>query len=62
MNVTFHHPGNLSVFPDHTLSGGRVMVYIDEGKETLVGLFWVTPETAAQWIEALTPLAAQAKP
>lgn len=59
MNVTFNHPGELRLSPEHSIADGRVMVNLDSGGEWNVGVFWLAPQQAAQWIEALTPLAAQ---
>lgn len=62
MNVTFTRPGSLDVHLEHEQADGRVMVYIGDISDERAGLFWITPEVAAQWIEALAPLAAKAKP
>ena len=59
MNVTFSRPGDLNLSPQHVTEGGRMMVHIAEDGEKFAGLLWLAPEQAAQWIEALTPLAAQ---
>lgn len=60
MNVTISRPGEMTVVPEHAI-GDRVMVNVDvQGNDRAV-LIWISPEVAAQWIEALTPLAAQVK-
>ena len=61
MKVAVGHPGAMEVNPQHVL-GDRVMVHIAEGGEYNAVLLWVNPENAVQWIEALTPIAAQVKP
>jgi hypothetical protein len=62
MNVTINHPGDMTVSPKHVTDDGRELVYanVEDSYRGLV--LWMSPETAAQWIEALTPLAAKATP
>jgi len=61
MRVTISHPSRMVVVPKHVI-GDRVMVNVDEGDlDDAAVTLWVKPEVAAQWIEALTPLAAQVK-
>jgi hypothetical protein len=57
MNVTLNSPGFMRVRPEHVSGDGQTMVYIEENGDSHGALLWVTPEAAAQWIEALTPLA-----
>lgn len=61
MNVTVSHPGALTVNPEHVTSKGRVMVRVEEGGDPNAVLVWLSPADAAQWVEALTPLAAKAQ-
>lgn len=58
MNVTVNYPGEMTVDESHVI-GDRVMVYVDEDYQRKAVLLWVTPEQAAQWIEALTPIASK---
>lgn len=61
MSVTFPYPGDMRFVPEHTQSGGRGMVYIDDQRgDSMDLLLWVTPEVAAQWIKTLQPLADRA--
>lgn len=57
MRATMGHPGTMKVCPEHVAADGRTMVYIEEADEFHALLLWVTPANAAQWIEALTPIA-----
>lgn len=57
VSVTVNHPRNLTVSPEHVAKGGRTMVHVDDEDNYRCVLLWVTREVAAQWIEALTPLA-----
>ena len=57
VSVTVSRPGRMSVEPDHVIHN-RTMVRLsedDNGPSPIT--FWVSPDVAAQWIEALTPLA-----
>lgn len=56
MNVTVNRPGAMKVQPNHT-QGGKTLVYLGDEEDDRAAALWVSPETAAQWIEALTPLA-----
>lgn len=59
VSVTVSRPGRMTVSPGHVIKD-RTMVHLSEA-DTRTGsdpvTFWVSPEVAAQWIEALTPLA-----
>jgi len=59
MNVTVDYPGPMKVEDKH-VQNGKTLVYAASGDDDRAIILWMTPETAAQWIEALTPLAAQA--
>lgn len=60
MNITVNNPGKMTVSPKHVSGEGQTMVHVAEDRDDRAVLLWVKPETAAQWIKALTPLAAQA--
>jgi hypothetical protein len=60
MNVTVSYPEAMKANHEHVTATGRVMVHIGEGGDPGAVLVWVSPEVAAQWIEALTPIAAKA--
>jgi hypothetical protein len=57
IGVTLNHPRDLTVSPEHVSADGRVMVHVDDEDNFCGLLLWMKPEVAAQWIEALTPLA-----
>jgi hypothetical protein len=57
MNVTISRPGPIEVSPEHTLNDGRVMVSADGDDMYHALTLWISPAVAAQWIEALTPIA-----
>ena len=56
MNVTINYPGKMTVESSHVI-GDRTLVYADADDTHHAITAWITPEVAAQWIEALTPLA-----
>lgn len=59
VNVTVSRPGKMTVSPEHVIKD-RTMVNLSETDITTNSspiTFWVSPDVAAQWIEALTPLA-----
>ena len=59
VSVTVSRPGRMAVSPTHVIRN-RTMVNLTEEDDTIgTGsvTFWVSPDVAAQWIEALTPLA-----
>lgn len=60
MNVTVNRPGPMVVEPKH-VNRGRTLVYAGSGDDDRAIVLWLTPQVAAQWIEALTPLAEAAK-
>jgi hypothetical protein len=55
VNVTLEVPGKMSVEASRVI-GGRTLVYADADDTPRAITLWLTPEVAAQWIEALTPL------
>lgn len=57
ISATANEPGDMVVSPEHVMDDGRVMVHISDEDSYRGLLLWVKPEVAAQWIEALTPLA-----
>ena len=57
IGVTINQPGEMVVTPEHVTDDGRVMVHVSDEDNFRGLLLWVKPETAAQWVEALTPLA-----
>jgi hypothetical protein len=61
VNVTVNYPGKMTVDLEHTI-GDRALVYLDGDDTRRALVLWLTPEVAAQWIEALTPLADKATP
>jgi len=60
MNVTISRPGEMTVVPEHKI-GDRTMVNVDVQDNERAVLIWMSPQVAAQWVEALTPLAAEVK-
>jgi hypothetical protein len=58
VSVTVSRPGRLTVSPEHVI-GVRTMVHLSDTDihDPNALTFWVSPDVAAQWIEALTPLA-----
>ena len=46
----------MTVQQDHVI-GDRTLVYADADDMYHALTLWLTPEVAAQWVEALTPLA-----
>lgn len=59
-SVTFSDAGPLQVRGFYE-EDGRAQVWMLDGPDgTGAATFWITPETAAQWIETLTPLAEKA--
>lgn len=60
MNITINTPGPMRVVPEREV-GEQAQVYIATDGDSRAILLWIDPATAAQWIEALTPIA-EAKP
>lgn len=59
VSVTVSRPGRMTVSPGHVIKN-RTTVHLSENDITTSSdliTFWVSPDVAAQWIEALTPLA-----
>ena len=56
MNITVNSPGSMRVLPEHT-ADDQTMVYVDADGIRRALTLWISPATAAQWIEALTPIA-----
>ena len=54
--ATVDNPGKMTVMPDQ-VNRGRTLVYVDDDSLRRALILWLPPEVAAQWIEALTPLA-----
>lgn len=59
VSVTVSRPGKLSVETSHVIATRTMVKLSEEDDQTSSGpiTFWMSPEVAAQWIEALTPLA-----
>lgn len=57
IGVTIGHPKEMVVSPEHTTDDGRVMVHVSDEDNYRGLLLWLSPAVAAQWIEALSPLA-----
>jgi len=61
MSATVNNPQKLEVNRQHQQRDGRVLVYGYEDNEATPALvLWISPEVAAKWVKALTPLAAEA--
>ncbi|MGC0237320.1 hypothetical protein [Arthrobacter sp. SD76] len=58
VSVTVSRPGRMTVSPSHVIRD-RTMVNLSEEDNKVADpiTFWVSPDVAAQWIKALTPLA-----
>jgi hypothetical protein len=59
VKVTLNSPGDMTV--SQYVQDGKTLVYADDDAQWQALVLWMTPDVAAQWIEALTPLA-ESKP
>jgi hypothetical protein len=56
VKVTLNSPGDMTVSPEH-VQDGKTLVYANDDAQWQALVLWMTPDVAAQWIRALTPLA-----
>lgn len=56
MNITINDPGNLEALPHKSVLDEhepKYVVYMATPEDRRTVLFWITKETAAQWIDEL---------